>query len=112
MESKPTGSKRKLAVRRQAVKVACDVCARGKRKCSGDVPCERCKRLKIACHYSKPTLDMGGGGSAGASDGAGFVPQPRMELPIVSVPAGGLTGRPHHSFTSLPQQVGHTRAHK
>ena len=29
----------------------CDACSRSKVKCSGTVPCERCARRKIDCHY-------------------------------------------------------------
>lgn len=34
---------------------ACDLCVRQKKACSTTQPCDNCKRLSVACHYSFPT---------------------------------------------------------
>ena len=96
-----------------AVKIACDVCAHGKRKCSGDSPCERCKRLSIVCKYSKtpvPQADGEGGGSGAAASPSGLAYAPavlaRRAPPPIPLPRGVLEGRALPSGVSLPQQVG------
>ena len=62
-------------------KVACVPCSRGKRKCNGQQPCERCARLGKECFYDHPDVGAGSGGGASLSVG-GAGRKRRRSLPL------------------------------
>ena len=105
---------------------ACNNCSRKKRKCSGEKPCDRCKRADVECTYSvrievgrgrkgsttsssawdqhqHPGGGGGGGGGGGASKKARVAPTLALgsARPTFSIsPATGLAGLAESRYLS------------
>lgn len=53
-----------MSDRRAAYGTACDRCRKGKRKCDGQMPCSRCKRLQVTCTRQPTPAQMSKSGSS------------------------------------------------
>eukprot|EP00752_Nemacystus_decipiens_P006849 g6151.t1 len=96
-------------MKRALTKQACDVCSRKKRQCSGEKPCQRCKRAGTQCTYSvkaigrtRPAETPGKQGHPPAKKVAPAAPAASAGLPPLSVShATGLQGLQESKFLSV-----------